>query len=235
MALPKLNSTPQYSCVIPSTKETVNYRPYLVKEEKILMIGFETGDQKAALTAIINTLEACIEGDIKVSDLTTFDVEYLFTQVRSRSVGEGATILVPCTSCGHKNEITVELSSIEIEYPENFNSKIVITDQVSVEMKYPSYSDVLQMNFDGDQTEMGMQILAQSIDAILTEDERISTKDVGAQEVMDFIESMTSDQFKKMSDFLESLPSLKKDIKQPCLDCGETIERRLQGINDFLS
>jgi len=235
MALPKLNSTPQYSCVIPSTKETIKYRPYLVKEEKILMIAFETGDQKAALNAIINTLQACIEGEVGVADLTTFDVEYLFTQVRSRSVGENAKILVPCGSCGHKNEIDIELSNIEIVYPENFNSRIEITDQVAVEMKYPSYSDVLSMNFESDQTEMGMQILAQSIDAILTEDERISTKDVGNKEVMDFIESMTSDQFKKMSDFLESIPSLKKDIKQPCLDCGETIERTLQGISDFLS
>ena len=111
MALPKLNSTPQYSCVIPSTKETIKYRPYLVKEEKILMIAFETGDQKAALNAIINTLQACIEGEVGVADLTTFDVEYLFTQVRSRSVGENAKILVPCGSCGHKNEIDIELSN----------------------------------------------------------------------------------------------------------------------------
>ena len=235
MALPKLNSTPQYSCVIPSTKDTVKYRPYLVKEEKILMIAFETGDQKSALTAIINTLEACIEGDIKVSDLTTFDVEYLFTQVRSRSVGENATILVPCTSCGHKNEVELELTSIEIEYPENVQTKVQITDDVAVEMKYPSYSDVLSMDFDGDQNEMGMQILCQSIDAILTEEERVSTKDVSIKEVLEFVESMTSDQFKKMSDFLESLPSLKKDIKQPCLQCGETVERTLKGISDFLS
>ena len=235
MALPKLNSTPQYSCVIPSTKDTVKYRPYLVKEEKILMIAFETGDQKSALTAIINTLEACIEGDIKVSDLTTFDVEYLFTQVRSRSVGENATILVPCTSCGHKNEVELELTSIEIEYPENVQTKVQITDDVAVEMKYPSYSDVLSMDFDGDQNEMGMQILCQSIDAILTEEERVSTKDVSIKEVLEFVESMTSNQFKKMSDFLESLPSLKKDIKQPCLQCGETVERTLKGISDFLS
>ena len=235
MALPKLNSTPQYSCVIPSTKDTVKYRPYLVKEEKILMIAFETGDQKAALTAIINTLEACIEGDVKVSDLTTFDVEYLFTQIRSRSVGENATILVPCTSCGHKNEVELELTSIEIEYPENVQTKVQITDDVAVEMKYPSYSDVLSMDFDGDQNEMGMQILCQSIDAILTEEERVSTKDVSIKEVLEFVESMTSDQFKKMSDFLESLPSLKKDIKQPCLQCGETVERTLKGISDFLS
>ena len=235
MALPKLNSTPQYSCVIPSTKETLNYRPYLVKEEKILMIAFETGDQKAALNAIINTLEACVDGAVKVSQLTTFDVEYLFTQIRSRSVGENATILVPCTSCGHKNEVELELTSIEIEYPENVQTKVQITDDVAVEMKYPSYSDVLSMDFDGDQTEMGMQILCQSIDAILTEEERVSTKDVSPKEVLEFIESMTSDQFKKMSDFLESLPSLKKDIKQPCLGCGETVERTLKGISDFLS
>ena len=117
MALPKLNSVPQYSCNIPSTKETVKYRPYLVKEEKILMIAFETGDQKAALNAIINTLQACIEGDVSVSDLTTFDVEYLFTLVRSRSVGENAKILVPCGSCGHKNEIDISYQTSRLCIP----------------------------------------------------------------------------------------------------------------------
>jgi hypothetical protein len=235
MALPKLNSSPQYSCTIPSTKETVKYRPYLVKEEKILMIAFETGDQKAALNAIIKTLEACIEDDVNVSDLTTFDVEYLFTQIRSKSVGENAKILIPCGGCKHKNEVEIELSSIDIVYPENYETTIEITPDVSVEMQYPSYSDVLLVDFDGGEQEMGMQVLAHSVKAILTEEERIDTKDVPPDEVTEFIDSMTTDQFKKLSNFLESLPSLQKDLKFACESCGETVERTLKGISDFLS
>lgn len=235
MALPKLNNTPKYKCTIPSSKEVVTYRPYLVKEEKVLMIAFETGDQRQALGAIVDTLEACVEGDHNVGDLTTFDVEYLFTQIRSKSVGESSKILVPCGACDHKNEVAVDLSDIEVKFKEDFTDKIQITDDISVEMKYPTYSQVIGMDFEGDQTAMGMDILCNSISAIMTEEERTDCKDVKQEEIQEFLDSMTSTQFGKLSAFVESLPSLEKDLKIPCENCGETIERTLKGISDFLS
>ena len=234
MALPKLNSAPSYSTKVPSTGETVTYRPYLVKEEKVLMIAFETGDQKAALGAIVDTLQACVTEDINMKELSTFDIEFLFTQVRSKSVGEVATILIPCSGCGHKNENDIVLSEIHVDIPEVSNI-IELTPSISVEMKYPTYATVIGMDLEGNDTELGFEMLGQSIAAILTEDERIDTRDVSKKELMDFIEQMTTDQFKKVSEFLQDMPSLNKDVEFECEKCNHPNSTTLKGISDFLS
>jgi DNA-directed RNA polymerase subunit M/transcription elongation factor TFIIS len=234
MALPKLHTSPQYSCKIPSTGEVVSYRPYLVKEEKVLMIAFETGDQKEALGAIVDTLQACVTEDINMKELSTFDIEFLFTQIRSKSVGEVATILIPCSACGHKNENDIQLSEIHVDVPEA--SRIIeLTPSISVEMKYPTYATVIGMNLEGNETELGFEMLSQSVSAILTEDERIDTRDVSKQELMDFIEQMTTDQFKKVSVFLQDMPSLNKDVEFNCEKCNHPNSTTLKGISDFLS
>lgn len=234
MALPKLNENPNYSTTVPSTGEKVTFRPYLVKEEKVLMIAFETGDQNQALGAIVDTLKACISEDISLGELTTFDIEYLFTQVRSKAVGEVANVVLPCIACQKKNEISVQLSDIEVQIPEK-NNVIELTPTISVEMKYPSYNEVMKMDLNsGNETELGFSMLAGCIAAIQTEEERIDTKDVKKEEVMSFIEQMTTDQFKSVSDYLQDLPSLQKEVVFDC-SCGEQNVRTLKGINDFLS
>ena len=108
MALPKLNDAPKYEIAVPSTGQKVRYRPYLVKEEKVLMLAMESQDQRSALNAIVDTIESCVQDDLNTKDLTTFDVEYLFTQIRSKSVGETAKIGVTCTHCDQQNEIEGE-------------------------------------------------------------------------------------------------------------------------------
>lgn len=234
MALPKLNDSPKYTTKIPSTGEKINYRPYLVKEEKVLMIAFETGDQKEALGAIVNTLKACIEEDVNVKELTTFDIEYLFTQIRSKSVGEIATIMIPCEKCEYKNEVDINLSELEVYIPEN-NKIIVLTPNISIEMQYPSYSSIIEMDLEGNETELGFQMLSKCVAAILTEEERIDTRDVSEKEVSEFIEQMTTEQFKSVSQFLEKIPSLEKEVTFSCNKCEKETNTRLKGINDFLS
>src|SRR6056300_818118 len=114
MALPKLNETPKYEVEIPSTGKTVRFRPYLVKEEKVLMMAFESGDQKAALRAIVDTIEACIVDKIDATNLATFDVEYLFTQIRSKSVGESSTLMIKCKECEKQNEYKFDVSQVNV-------------------------------------------------------------------------------------------------------------------------
>jgi len=234
MALPKLNTSPSYTTKVPSTGQSITYRPYLVKEEKVLMIAFETGEQKQALGAIVDTLSACITEDVDTKSLTTFDIEYLFTQVRSKSVGEVSTIVLTCSSCKTKNEVDVEISSIEVDMPEKSNV-IPLTDTISVEMKYPSYTDIVALDLEGNETELGFAMLSKCMSAIQTEEERIDTKDVSEKELQEFIEQMTSEQFQEVSKFLQDLPSLKKEVTYPCMSCGETNTYTLKGINDFLS
>jgi len=115
MALPKLNTAPIYELSVPSTGDRVSYRPYLVKEEKVLMMAFESGDQRQALKAIVATIDACIQDKINVAELATFDVEYMFTQIRSKSAGEKSTILLKCQECETQNEIDIDLSKVEVK------------------------------------------------------------------------------------------------------------------------
>jgi DNA-directed RNA polymerase subunit M/transcription elongation factor TFIIS len=232
--LPQLNSTPKYEIVIPSTGKKVNYRPYLVKEEKVLMIAFETGDQKEALRAIVDTIKACVSEDLDEKTLTTFDVEYMFTQIRSKSVGEKSTIMMPCSECEVKNEVDVVISDITINVPKNENI-IELTKDVSVEMQYPSYVSVLDVDLEQGESAVGFEMLMNCIVAILTPEERIDTSEVSKKDLNDFIEQMTTDQFEKVSNYLANMPSLEKDIEFDCVSCGHKNKQTLKGIGDFLS
>jgi DNA-directed RNA polymerase subunit M/transcription elongation factor TFIIS len=238
MALPKLNTAPIYEVSVPSTGERVSYRPYLVKEEKVMMMAFESGDQNQALKAIVSTIEACVQDKINVKDLATFDVEYLFTQIRSKSAGEKATVLLKCQECETQNEIDVDLSSIGIEIPDD--EKIVeLTDQITVEMKYPPYSAVIESDLQGDQVQLGLDMVVASISGIIVknglEEERMDAKDVSKKELLEFIESMTTEQFEKVTKYIGNLPAMKHDAKFKCINCEHDNEVELKGIQDFLS
>jgi Zn finger protein HypA/HybF involved in hydrogenase expression len=235
MALPKLNATPNYTVKVPSTGKKVGYRPYLVKEEKVLMIAFETGDQKQALGAVVDTLAACIQDDINVNALTTFDIEYLFTQIRSKSVGEKSTVMLPCSSCETKNEVDIDIASIEVDVPKDKSNIIELTPTVSVEMQYPSYTAVSNVDLEGNETQLGFQMLVKCIAAIHTDEERYDASEASEEELMEFIESMTTSQFQKVSAFLQDMPSLKKEVKFLCEKCGSENAQVLKGIGDFLS
>ena len=238
MALPKLNSAPIYEMSVPSTGDKVSFRPYLVKEEKVLMMAFESGDQKQALKAIVSTIEACIQENIKVHDLATFDVEYMFTQIRSKSAGEKSTVMLKCKECGTQHEYSVDLASIRVEIGER-NPIVDLTDEVSVEMKYPTYKALMDSNLNADQVELGMSMVVHSVSAIVTkqglDEERTDAQDVSKKELYEFIESMTSDQFEKVTKYIGDLPSMKHEAKFTCLNCETENEIELKGISDFLS
>lgn len=236
MALPKLNSTPSYTVTIPSTGQKVKYRPYLVKEEKVLMIAFETGDQKEALSAIVDTLDVCIKDDLDTRALATFDIEYLFTQIRSKSVGEKSTIMLPCQEegCSGKTETDLTISDIEVVMPESSSNIIELTPSISIEMKYPSYGAILETDLNGEEMDIGFQMLIECVSAIHTEDERMDATDSSKEELLEFIESMTTEQFKKVSAYLQDIPSLRKDVEFLCEKCGTANTHTLKGISDFL-
>jgi len=181
MALPKLNTAPIYELSVPSTGQRVSFRPYLVKEEKVLMMAFESGNQNQTLKAIVSTIEACVQENINVHDLATFDVEYMFTQIRSKSAGEKSTVLLKCKECGTQHEYVVDLSQINVEIGER-ETVIDLTDQITVEMKYPPYKAIMDSDLQGDQMKLGLEMVASSIDSIIVKDgleeERTDAKDV---------------------------------------------------------
>ena len=237
MALPRINETLNFTMTVPSTGEKVKYRPYLVKEEKVLLQAFESGDVQTCLEAMIDTLDACIDDKqrLDIGSLATFDVEYMFTQVRSKSVGEKSGIMIKCKSCDEPNGYSLDLDELEVEV--NPSSNLVkINDDISVEMKYPTYRALISGSNSQSavaDTDTALKLLAASIDAVLTEDERIDCKDQSQEEMTDFLMSMTAGQLQNLSAFLEDMPALKHLAEFDCEKCGEHNELELKGLSDF--
>ena len=234
MALPSLNATPSYELTVPSTGDELKFRPFLVKEQKILMLAYESQNKKQIINAMIETLKSCVK-DLDVSKLTTFDVDYIFTQIRAKSVGEKIELKLPCSECETPNPVSVNLENVEVAIEES--EKIVkLTDQVSVKLKYPTYIDFMSRLGSMDnmsQTESIMEIIITCMDSVMTEEENISLRDESREEIMTFIESMNNQQFETVSQFVQDMPQLEYKITMTCFNCMHEEEKVLKGIDDF--
>lgn len=236
MALPKLNATPSYELTIPSSGQKVTFRPFLVKEQRNLLIAFETQDRKDLVRAIIRTIEACVEQPI-TQRLTTFDVDYMFTLIRAKSVGEKAEIVLKCGECGHDNEAEVVLEDVELS-SEIQETTIKLTPEITIDMKYPTYEEFLN-NQSLDQIEssadMLIELVISCMESVSTEEERFSVKDEPKEEIIQFIESMSNSQFEKLTNFVNAVPAVQKEVKFVCTSCGSINDRMLRGMDDFFS
>ena len=217
MPLPKI-ATPTYELELPSTGQSIQYRPFLVKEEKVLVIALESEDNKQITTAIKAVLKSCIlTKGVKVESLPTFDIEYLFLNIRGKSVGEELEVNVICPDDGETTvPVTIDLDDIEVQKDENHSNKIKIDDSIMMELKYPSLDQFIKNNFDfNDKNAMdqSFDLIASCIDKVYTEDEVWATADCTKKEVKDFLESMNSQQFKDIEAFFESMPKLSHTIK----------------------
>ena len=234
MALPKLNDLPSYSLTIPSSKRKVNFRPFLVKEQKILLMAMESQDNDQILKAISDTLKSCVEEELTDRELATFDIEYLFTQIRSKSVGETTKLNLMCSSCKTNNEVQVNLSEINVELTQD--TIIKLNDTYFLEMRYPSYYDVSKIEAkDNSTTDEIMQLCKLCMSKILTDDEQIDVLQESDEELQSFIESLTTDQFDKIVTFVMNLPKLTKKVSFKCSDCETDNEIVVEGLQNFLS
>ena len=232
MALPKLNESPKYSITIPSTNKEVSFRPYLVKEEKVLMMALETEDQKSALMAIADTIEACVFEKIDTRKLTTFDVEYMFTQIRAKSAGETASIGIKCNSCSAINDVVIKLDDINVDVPVTENI-INLTDEVSIELRWPSYFEITGFDTDKSPSAAAFEMAALCIEAIMHEGERTLATDCSNKELMEFIESMTTEQFKSVTDYIALMPQMQHRVDFDCSKCGEENHIDVKGLQNF--
>ena len=216
MPLPKI-ATPTYELTLPSTGKPVQYRPFLVKEEKLLVIALESEDNKQITTAIKAVLKACVlTKGIKIETLPTFDIEFLFLNIRGKSVGEELDVNIICPD-DEKTEVavTIDLDDIEVQRPENHTNKIKLDDTLMMEMKYPSLDEFIKNNFDfndKNQMDQSFQLIASCIDKIYTEDEVWATADCTKKEVNEFLEGMNSSQFKEIEAFFTTMPKLSHTI-----------------------
>lgn len=237
MALPKINETLSFTMNIPSMDKQVKYRPYLVKEEKILLQAFESKDTQVCMRAMCDTIEACLDPreNIDVGALATFDVEYMFTQIRAKSVGESSTILIRCKDeeCQHSNSYEIDLDSLNVDVKKG-NNVFQVSEGIAVELSYPSFGKMLKLdNTDENEIDTAFNILATNIAAVITPEERIDTKDIQFSEVQEFVSSMTTGQIQELSKFFNELPVLQHVAKFNCEKCGVENELELKGLSDF--
>ena len=217
MPLPKI-ATPTYELVLPSTDQTIQFRPFLVKEEKLLVLALESEDNKQITTAIKSVLKNCVlTKGIKVEQLPTFDIEFLFLNIRGKSVGEELEVNIVCPD-DEKTQVTVDinLDDIQVQKNEEHNKQIKLDENLMMEMKYPSLDQFIKNNFDfneKNQMDQSFQLIASCIDKIYSEEEVWATADCTKKEVNDFLEQMNSGQFKLIETFFETMPKLSHTIK----------------------
>ena len=237
MPLPKI-ATPTYELELPSTGKSIKYRPFLVKEEKVLVIALESEDNKQITTAIKAVLKSCIlTKGVKVESLPTFDIEYLFLNIRGKSVGEELEVNVICPDDGETTvPVIINLDDIEVQKDENHSNKIKIDDSIMMELKYPSLDQFIKNNFDfNDKNAMdqSFELIASCIDKVYTEDEVWATADCTKKEVKEFLESMNSQQFKEIEAFFESMPKLSHTIKVTNPNTKVESDVVLEGLASF--
>ena len=239
MPLPKI-VTPTYELELPSTEEKIQYRPFLVKEEKLLVIALESEDTKQITTAIKTVIKNCIvTKNIKVEDLPTFDIEFLFLNIRGKSVGEELEVNIICPDDGETQvAVKINLDSIKVQKNEEHTKRIKIDGNIMMEMKYPSLDQFIKTNFDFNQKnamEQSFELIGSCIDKIFTADEAWSTADVTKKELVDFLESMNSSQFKDIEKFFETMPKLSHKIKVKNPKTEVENEVVLEGLASFFA
>ena len=217
MPLPKI-ATPTYELDLPSTGETIKYRPFLVKEEKLLVLALESEDTKQITNAIKAVLKSCIQTKgIKIETLPTFDIEYLFLNIRGKSVGEEIEVNVICPDDEETQvPVSINIDDIQIEVTDDHDNKIQLDDSLMMEMKYPSLDEFIKNNFDFKETnqmDQSFALIGSCIDKIYNEDEVCATADFTKKEVNEFLEQMNSSQFKDIENFFETMPKLSHTIK----------------------
>ena len=239
MPLPKI-ATPTYELELPSTGETIQYRPFLVKEEKVLVIALESEDTKQITTAIKTVIKNCIKTKgIKVDTLPTFDIEYLFLNIRGKSVGEEIEVNIICPDDGETEvPVTIDIDSIQVQKNDEHTNKIQLDDEIMMVMKYPSLDQFIKNNFDfNDKNVMdqSFDLIASCIESICTEEDVWATADCSKKEVNEFLESMNSSQFKGVEKFFETMPKLSHTIKVTNPKTKVESEVVLEGLASFFA
>ena len=238
MPLPKIN-TPTYELTLPSNGKKIKYRPFLVREEKILIMALETEDQKQITSAIIQILTACImTRNIKLNELATFDIEYLFLNVRSKSVGETISLNLICPDDEKTSvEVSIDLDSIKVKKDKSHTNIVKLDDNLSLKLKYPSMKQFIESNFEAgvETVSNTMDVVISSIDMIYNEEESWNASESTKKELEDFIDQLNTKQFKLIENFFDTMPKLshKIKVKNPKTDVESTV--LLEGLAAFFN
>jgi len=239
MPLPKI-STPTYELELPSTGKTIKFRPFLVKEEKLLVLALESDDSKEITNAIKAVLKDCIQTrGVKVDTLPTFDIEYLFLNIRGKSVGEDIEVSVLCPDDGETYaEVQISIDDIKVTRDKNHSNQIKLDDNLMMEMKYPSLDQFVKSNFEfsnDNQVDQSFELIASCIDKVYSADEAWTTDDFTKKEVTEFLEQMNSAQFKEIESFFSTMPKLSHEVQVINPKTKKKSKVTLEGLASFFA
>ena len=235
MALPTVD-LPTHELEIPSNKKKIKFRPFLVKEEKVLLLALETDNEQNIREAVHNLLKNCIISRIKLENLATFDLEYIFLNIRAVSVGEIVDINVTCTDDQETTvKHTLNLTDIKVTFPEGHSNKIMLTKDTGVIMKYPSFSKFVDAQFSQKEIDENnvLDIIAESIDQIFQGEEVFDESTTTPKEFLSFVESLTNSQLEKIQEFFETAPRLEHSFKVTNPNTGVESDYTLRGLQSF--
>ena len=244
MALPKIN-TPIFELTLSSTGESVKYRPFLMKEQKILLLALESGETKSIMTAVKQIINNCVVGDIDVEKLPVFDLEYFFMRLRGKSIGETVDLQLRHPTglnskdeeCQHVTKFTFNIMEVEVEKTITHTDKIIIDEEtgLGIKLKYPT-ADFTEMDTDNlSQLDVAVKMLISCIDYIYDKEEIYKKEDSTSLELQEFVDSLSQEQFKTVMNFFETMPKLKHTINWKCTGCGCDDEVTLEGMGNFFA
>ena len=236
MALP-IQNTPTYSIEVPSTKEKFKFRPFLVREEKALMLAQQSEDSNVMTDTLKSVIESCAKSKIDVDSLATFDLEYIFCQIRAKSVGEVVELIFFCDDCKSDKaavKLGIDITKIAVKFKDGHNKKIELFDDVGIVMKYPTL-DVLNKLLKSDITNADeiTEIITGCIDYIYNTEEVFYAKEQSKEELVSFIENLTTEQFNKLKFFFETMPRLEEPVRYTCPVCAKDHNKILTGLTNF--
>ena len=228
MSLPKLQ-TPTYELILPSTGDKIKFRPFLVKEYKILLTTLDSESEEIN-RVVTELVDACTFNKLKIDTLANFDIEYIFLNIRAKSIGEITNLLLNCNNCDNQISFDLNLTKAQVEKSPEHSSKINLTDKIIIEMRYPKFDEMIDIyqNFKSDKI---VELLSTCIKAVYTED--TVYEEYTKEELLEFVNSFSKDQFEMIENFFLTMPKLVQNIEQDCDKCGAHNELKLEGLQNF--
>lgn len=230
MTLPILQ-TPTYELDLPSTNQKVKYRPFLVKEHKVLLT-LDKVDDKEVSRVIKELVDVCTFNQLKIDKLPHFDIEYIFMQLRAKSIGESVAVSITCVNCDNKYEYSFNIENLKVEKKDNISNKIMLTDNVGIEMSYPKFSDVVTL-YNSKDDDAVFELVKSCIISIFDSENYFDVTLYSKEEIDGFINSLTKAQFKKIEEFLTNTPKVVQEIESDCPSCNHKNTSRIEGLQNF--
>jgi T4 bacteriophage base plate protein len=237
--LPSLN-TPIYELTLPVSKQNVKFRPFLVKEQKILLMSQESDENNFTENNVKEIIKSCCQSDINIDNLSQIDIEYLFLQLRARSVSEVVETKYRCNNkisenetCGNLMDVSINLLEVGVDFKNNADT-INLTDTVGIKLKYPDLKVIKNINPDSNILEITLEVIYNCIDYIFDENNFYYPKETPKQELINFLESMNIEQFKRVEEYFNNLPTLSETLNVKCNKCGFEHSIKIEGLNSFL-